>query len=733
MTSNNLLLHHLAGRMLEQQNHILPVDELFDDDLIADFVKSIQIDSPYQQMLLEGVLTESVRDEKLYVSFTVEGYFHFVLGEVIYKQTEGLGAEALKQIIEGNKLNGSKEGVEQCLIRDVEKNDLTRLMCLIDQIIYSQFDLNLFLVPIKISFNILGVEYVLDKLLQFQSQNDWKIIDRIFDSNYFSVDIYNNIGQFIIQIKQFEYQVAQKVLGKAILNLQNQEEKLKLIEIYKKYVLYNNGILASQDDLDKLSIMAKFYEKNRLYGSWLSCIDDCLKYELKYFGEQHKFTANSYNQKGLVYLSDDFNRNITDAIKYFRISYEINCNKYSSESIELATGEHNLGLAYLYNSSLDESESFLIESLNKRKKIFGSHSLQFAETLAVIGVLYKEKSDYYKAEVALKDSLKIVTRLNSKDFWFIGNTQNNLGDLYFKTKKYEEALKHYFLSLENLNEFYRELHFDLSRVAFNIGNVYAELDDSHKALAYYMEAWNIGDKIFLENISHPFDVVADNIASYYIEMDNFEKAISYYEKSLTIRLKFFGDQHPDTGISFSNIAAVYCDNGDYDKAIGYFEKSLAINLKVHGDLHPQTGSSCNKLGFTWSKKGDFYKAIFYYKKSLMIDLEIQGCPKLNQYYSIGDCLQKMNKFEVAISNYEKGFIFQQAGGFPFRIAECYLALGKTDIALKYLIQSAEIRKGQLGIEDENTRSAIQKSKELALYLNQYEQLPKWIKEFKDDL
>ena len=117
MTENQLLLYRLAELMLEHQQHILSVDLLFDDDQIGDFVKSIQIDSPYQQMLFEGVLTESVRDEKLNVSFTVEGYFHYVLGEVIYNRTEGLGAEALKDIVEMNKLNGSKEGVEQCLIR----------------------------------------------------------------------------------------------------------------------------------------------------------------------------------------------------------------------------------------------------------------------------------------------------------------------------------------------------------------------------------------------------------------------------------------------------------------------------------------------------------------------------------------------------------------------------------------------------------------------------------------
>ena len=93
MTGNHQLLYRIAELMLQHEQHVLPVDTLFDDDQIGDFVKSIQIDSPYQQMLLEGVLTEIVRDEKLYVSFTVEGYFHYILGEVLYTnaQSEEIG------------------------------------------------------------------------------------------------------------------------------------------------------------------------------------------------------------------------------------------------------------------------------------------------------------------------------------------------------------------------------------------------------------------------------------------------------------------------------------------------------------------------------------------------------------------------------------------------------------------------------------------------------------------
>ncbi len=50
--SNHQLIFHIVELMLENEQHILTIDNLFDDDKIGNFVKSIQIDSPYQQMLL---------------------------------------------------------------------------------------------------------------------------------------------------------------------------------------------------------------------------------------------------------------------------------------------------------------------------------------------------------------------------------------------------------------------------------------------------------------------------------------------------------------------------------------------------------------------------------------------------------------------------------------------------------------------------------------------------------
>ena len=53
MTTNQHLTFRLAERMLATGHPELSVDDLFEDELIGDFVKSIQIDSPYQQLLLE--------------------------------------------------------------------------------------------------------------------------------------------------------------------------------------------------------------------------------------------------------------------------------------------------------------------------------------------------------------------------------------------------------------------------------------------------------------------------------------------------------------------------------------------------------------------------------------------------------------------------------------------------------------------------------------------------------
>ena len=66
MTNNHLLLYRLAELMLEKQQHILALDDLFEDEQIGAFVRSIQIDSPYQQLIFEGSLPKPLKKNALW-------------------------------------------------------------------------------------------------------------------------------------------------------------------------------------------------------------------------------------------------------------------------------------------------------------------------------------------------------------------------------------------------------------------------------------------------------------------------------------------------------------------------------------------------------------------------------------------------------------------------------------------------------------------------------------------
>ena len=46
MTSTNNTIYRITELMLQHENHILSVDQLFEDEKIGDYVKSIQVDSP---------------------------------------------------------------------------------------------------------------------------------------------------------------------------------------------------------------------------------------------------------------------------------------------------------------------------------------------------------------------------------------------------------------------------------------------------------------------------------------------------------------------------------------------------------------------------------------------------------------------------------------------------------------------------------------------------------------
>jgi tetratricopeptide (TPR) repeat protein len=542
MTGNHLLLYRLAELMLEHEQHILPVDLLFDDEQIGDYVKSIQIDSPYQHMLLDGVLTESVRDEKLYVSFTVEGYFHYVLGEVIYNRTEGLGAEALKQIVEQNKLNGAKEGVEQCLIRDVEKDDLNRLMLLIDHgglfVEISSLPLAYAFINVKLNSKSKidikqeyqsKVVHILTLLLENPSDNDIDVLGKTVDiievahRNDLLWILQGLINDYVIpnskvkallfvrtiefldkkkQSNRLEYLINE---SKSIVKNKDSELFLLTGQQYKNIADYKNSILYLEEALEvEKSTSNNQFLKHKIYNSlgtaWRENGDynkayyyynESLKLGLEFFGADHPLTSYSFNNIGVIW--SDLGNN-EKAIENFEISLEIERRVNGEQHPMTSIRFNNLGVLNNVIGDSKKALDYQFKGLEINQKLFGEHHISTCRSYINIGEIYMDSASFNEAE------LFYLKGLNGYKITFgdchptVAEAQYYLGLLYMKINQLDTSLERFHNSESLYEIIFNKEHPHVARAKESLGDVYSICGNINLAKQYFKDALEIYTK-----------------------------------------------------------------------------------------------------------------------------------------------------------------------------------------------------------------------------------------------
>ncbi len=72
------------------------------------------------------------------------------------------------------------------------------------------------------------------------------------------------------------------------------------------------------------------------------------------------------------------------------------------------------------------------------------------------------------------------------------------------------------------------------------------------------------------------------------------KAKETYKKGLQIWQNVFGENHPNTSISYNNLADIYVKQGKYKQAEGLHKRSLQIREQVLGEDYPDTAIGYNK-------------------------------------------------------------------------------------------------------------------------------------------
>jgi tetratricopeptide (TPR) repeat protein len=780
MTANHLLLYRLAELMLEHEQHILPVDLLFDDEQIGEFVKSIQIDSPYQQMLYEGVLTESVREEKLYVSFTVEGFFHYVLGQVIYNQTKGKSPETLKKIVEENKLNGAKEGVEQCLIRDVLLDDLSRLMWLIDE---GGGFLDICSVPLASAFFIVtkplnkcegfNLEYsikinnILNKLLANQTDNDIKVLVKTI--NYLNKNqqhiLVSNIYIVINEIVKPNCLINASLFVKSIEYIPKDLRYQKLKDVSKSFKLEKDGKELSNFYSD----LSNQYRSINNYEEALIFIEKSWKILGNIKGRNNRLRIKYYSSLGLIYLGL---KNYSTSMEYFNKSLSLSKRIDGENSISIATLNNHIGIVCMGNKNYDLAIKYFDKALNLISKIFGSHNIKSSRICLAYATALIAKKEFEKAIEIYNTSISKEINAYGTKTRFIAFLYQTIGEIWYIIKDYDNTIIYYNQSLAIYLENEKDSKSEIVELLNKLGAIYL---NKRKEFDLAIEKFEEALKINLNSHGKFHSSIAECLCNLGLSWKgncNYEKAIAFLNESIEITLRNNEKTNKKLTLEYKTIAFCFCEIKEYDKSIEFYEKALKNDLEVSGETHLITGKTYKNLGSVWNKKENYQNAIEYYEKALKIDLEINGENQLitgttyknlasvwnkkRNYHNAIDCYEKflkiklqthgemddelgytfnyignlyinLNEYNEAIINFQKGFKILHKGGFPFKIAQCYEALIKQEKALDYYIKSAEIRKLNIGLKDKATQESIANAKRLAKELNKESELPEWMR------
>ena len=485
MTSHNLLLYRLAELMLEHQQHLLLVDTLFEDDTIGEFVKSVQIDSPYQQMLLEGVLTESIKEEKLFVSFTVEGYFHYVLGNVIFQKTDGKSAEALKSILELNGLNGAKEGIEQCLIRDIETEKFDRVFECID---FGNEFAGICVLPLTKAFLLGHGPLILQNLFQNETENDYEVLLKVL--NQLRISSASEMVQQVFQeysknrdVSIIEKQIwpilklhvffwnyldsslLQKNIHKILkrkktpfINLNEQKQSEILIDLNN--VLVNRGLLKLSYRFNQRFQLLKSDVKelvnhyyNFIYPMLeLGKFEDAEKIFLKCM-EGQKNNGYFLNWSGFIYqawyeLESNDPQHLNKAFELYHLSSKCIDQEYGNYSIRKYENLENLGYSYGLTGDHQLAIQYLDQAINIVSKTFRSnivYALGNLYEMKAMSLFELEEFDEALDLTYLSDQCKLLQV--EKDSPELAWNHCDRAQIYRKMGETEKALESFSLAL----------------------------------------------------------------------------------------------------------------------------------------------------------------------------------------------------------------------------------------------------------------------------------------------
>ena len=225
-----------------------------------------------------------------------------------------------------------------------------------------------------------------------------------------------------------------------------------------------------------------------------------------------------------------------------------------------------------------------------------------ARTMGLIGEICRMRGDLVRAEVSLKEALRIVSSEFGEVSEHAANARNNLAVLYKACGRFDEGLRLYQQALDSVMQRSGEDCLASSVIYHNIGGILHAKSDFTAAESPGRKAWDISRRLLGEDDPRTlFDAVA--YAAILDGLQRYDESEAIYRRALVIFEQAFGPEHYEVASNLHNLAAVLCARGDLEQAEKLYLRALAIKEKVLGAGSPDVALTLNNLGALFTRAG----------------------------------------------------------------------------------------------------------------------------------
>jgi tetratricopeptide (TPR) repeat protein len=297
---------------------------------------------------------------------------------------------------------------------------------------------------------------------------------------------------------------------------------------------------------------------------------------------------------------------------------------------------------------------------------------------------------------------KIKASINSNDYL---NTINYIGNIFYKTEKYPEAIAYFEQALEILKTGDDSLVYkknnEYLRFNINIGAVHAKLRDFEKAGFYFTKALQYLDEDNLKN----YAVLLNNLSIVARENGDTEKAFELTQKAIEVSSK--SENYRVLVQAYNNMGNNFMVAHDFDQAKTYFMK--ALNLAEKYEFGSSIVISLDMLASAYDSTGDFKNAYHTHVRFKHFSDSILDLEKVRMVTQ----LEMKDKFDKRLATTQTQQKVKEAGQrrreLIYSLVIVLALMGVIILALLFFLQQSKSKRHRLEAEK---NSLLSKSLEL---------------------